>query len=68
VYSATLGGTRYGFPDLKTLLAKASSKRSGDALDNASRARLGAEPRGSTLSSSSPTGYRRGRRPLTPRR
>jgi ethanolamine ammonia-lyase large subunit len=32
VYSAKLGGTRYGFPDLKTLLARASPKRSGDAL------------------------------------
>ena len=41
MYSATLGGTRYGFPDLKTLLAKASPKRSGDAL-----AGDGREPRG----------------------
>ena len=32
MYSATVGGTRYVFTDLKTLLAKASPKRSGDAL------------------------------------
>jgi len=32
VHSATLGGTHYVFPNLKTLLAKASPKRSGDAL------------------------------------
>ena len=32
MHSATLGGTLYRFPDLKTLLAKASPKRSGDAL------------------------------------
>jgi ethanolamine ammonia-lyase large subunit len=32
VHSATIGGTLYRFPDLKTLLARASPKRSGDAL------------------------------------
>ncbi len=32
MYSATLGGTRHRFSDLKTLLAKATPARSGDAL------------------------------------
>jgi ethanolamine ammonia-lyase large subunit len=32
MYSATLGARRYTFPDLKTLLAKASPPRSGDSL------------------------------------
>jgi len=32
MYAATLGATRYTFPDLKTLLAKATPARSGDAL------------------------------------
>ena len=32
MHSVTIGGTLYRFPDLKTLLAKASPKRSGDAL------------------------------------
>ncbi|MPZ57150.1 MAG: ethanolamine ammonia-lyase subunit EutB [Rhizobiales bacterium] len=32
MYSATIGTSRYAFPDLKTLLAKASPARSGDAL------------------------------------
>ena len=32
MHSATIGGTLYRFPALKTLLAKASPKRSGDAL------------------------------------
>jgi len=32
MYSATVGGERYLFPDLKTLLAKASPPRSGDVL------------------------------------
>jgi len=32
MYSATIGPTRYAFPDLKTLLAKASPLRSGDVL------------------------------------
>jgi ethanolamine ammonia-lyase large subunit len=32
VYRSTLGGTRYVFPDLKTLMAKASPARSGDEL------------------------------------
>jgi ethanolamine ammonia-lyase large subunit len=32
MYSATLGGTRYGFPDFRTLPAKASPRRSGDEL------------------------------------
>ena len=31
-YAHTIGGTRYRFPDLKTLLARASPKRSGDML------------------------------------
>ncbi|HVH77565.1 MAG TPA: ethanolamine ammonia-lyase subunit EutB [Stellaceae bacterium] len=31
-YTHTIGGTRYRFPDLKTLLARASPKRSGDML------------------------------------
>jgi ethanolamine ammonia-lyase large subunit len=31
-HSATLGGTRYVFADLKTLLAKATPKRAGDVL------------------------------------
>ena len=31
-YSCTLGGTRYVFDDLQTLLAKATPLRSGDAL------------------------------------
>src|SRR5271168_373828 len=31
-YNATIGGARWTFPDLKTLLAKASPPRSGDAL------------------------------------
>jgi len=32
MYAATLGGTRYAFPDLRGLLARASPARSGDAL------------------------------------
>ena len=32
MYSAIIGTTRYSFPDLKTLLAKATPARSGDAL------------------------------------
>jgi ethanolamine ammonia-lyase large subunit len=32
MYTATIGGTRYDFPDLRRLLAKASPARSGDAL------------------------------------
>ena len=32
MYSATIGPSRYAFPDLKTLLAKASPLRSGDVL------------------------------------
>ena len=32
MYSATIGNRRYGFPDLKSLLAKASPERSGDRL------------------------------------
>jgi len=32
MYSATIGNRRYGFPDLKSLLAKASPERSGDCL------------------------------------
>ena len=32
MYSATIGSSRYAFPDLKTLLAKASPLRSGDVL------------------------------------
>jgi len=32
MHSATVGGTRYVFPDLKTLLAKATPRRSGDEL------------------------------------
>src|SRR3989440_6508935 len=32
MYSATIGPSRYAFPDLKTLLAKASPPRSGDML------------------------------------
>ena len=40
MYSATLGGTLYRFPDLKTLLAKASPKRSGDALAGVAAAKL----------------------------
>jgi ethanolamine ammonia-lyase large subunit len=32
MYGAAVGGTRYGFPDLRRLLAKASPPRSGDAL------------------------------------
>jgi ethanolamine ammonia-lyase large subunit len=32
MYSATIGSRRYGFADLKTLLAKASPARSGDRL------------------------------------
>ena len=32
MYSATVGTSRYAFPDLKTLLAKASPLRSGDVL------------------------------------
>lgn len=31
-FAHTLAGTRYGFPDLRTLLARASPPRSGDAL------------------------------------
>src|ERR687895_153975 len=31
-YGATIGGTRYSFPDLRDLLAKASPLRSGDCL------------------------------------
>src|SRR5687768_9708601 len=31
-FSATVGNSRYVFPDLKSLLAKATPKRSGDAL------------------------------------
>lgn len=31
-YAATIGGTRYAFPDLRTLLAKATPKRAGDLL------------------------------------
>jgi ethanolamine ammonia-lyase large subunit len=32
MYTATIGGTRYDFPDLRRLLAKASPARSGDVL------------------------------------
>src|SRR6185312_399905 len=32
MYSATLGSRRYTFPDLKTLMAKATPLRSGDQL------------------------------------
>ena len=32
MYAATIGSRRYTFPDLKTLLAKASPLRSGDQL------------------------------------
>jgi ethanolamine ammonia-lyase large subunit len=32
MYSATIGSTRYQFPDLKALLGKASPHRSGDVL------------------------------------
>ena len=32
MYAATLGATRYTFPDLRSLLARASPPRSGDAL------------------------------------
>jgi len=32
MYAATVGGTRYTFPDLKALLARATPARSGDAL------------------------------------
>jgi hypothetical protein len=32
MYSATIATTRYVFPDLKALLAKASPQRSGDML------------------------------------
>src|SRR4051794_41695967 len=32
MYSATIGSSRYVYPDLKTLLAKASPLRSGDVL------------------------------------
>ena len=32
MYAATLGGTRYAFRDLRSLLARASPPRSGDAL------------------------------------
>ncbi|HET7594555.1 MAG TPA: ethanolamine ammonia-lyase subunit EutB [Stellaceae bacterium] len=32
MYAATLGGTRYAFADLRSLLARASPPRSGDAL------------------------------------
>jgi ethanolamine ammonia-lyase large subunit len=31
-YAEALGGTRYVFPDLKTLLARATPPRSGDRL------------------------------------
>ena len=31
-YTETLGGTRHVFPDLKTLLARATPSRSGDRL------------------------------------
>ena len=32
MYAHAVGGTRYHFPDLRTLLARASPARSGDAL------------------------------------
>ncbi len=32
MYAATIGGTRYSFPDLRALLARASPARSGDRL------------------------------------
>ena len=32
MYAATIGARRYAFPDLKTLLARASPLRSGDQL------------------------------------
>jgi len=32
MYATTIRGTRYGFPDLKTLMAKATPLRSGDCL------------------------------------
>ncbi|MGA2792931.1 MAG: ethanolamine ammonia-lyase subunit EutB, partial [Roseiarcus sp.] len=32
MYATALGGARYGFPDLRRLLAKASPRRSGDCL------------------------------------
>jgi len=31
-YAATVGGMRYAFPDLRTLLAKATPNRAGDLL------------------------------------
>ena len=31
-YTETIAGTRYVFPDVKTLLAKATPRRSGDLL------------------------------------
>jgi ethanolamine ammonia-lyase large subunit len=32
MYASTIGARRYAFPDLKTLLARATPLRSGDAL------------------------------------
>ena len=31
-FAATIGGTRYMFPDLRVLLAKATPRRAGDVL------------------------------------
>ncbi|HEV8679047.1 MAG TPA: ethanolamine ammonia-lyase subunit EutB, partial [Stellaceae bacterium] len=31
-YAETIGGTRYAFPDVKTLLARATPRRAGDLL------------------------------------
>ena len=39
-YAAILGGTRHVFPDLKTLLAKATPPRSGDRLAGVAAADL----------------------------
>ena len=41
MYAASTGSTRYTFPDLRTLLAKASPLRSGDGLAGIAAASAG---------------------------
>ena len=45
-YAHTIGGTRYVFADLKTLLARATPLRSGDLLAGVAAAERGPSGRG----------------------
>jgi ethanolamine ammonia-lyase large subunit len=40
MYAAAIGGTRYTFPDLRTLLARATPHRSGDVLSGVAAASM----------------------------